>query len=78
MRTNIVIDDYLIRQAMQLTGITTKREVVDTALRILVRLEKQKAVLALEGQVPWEGDLESSRQSRIFAEKGIGYDADNG
>ena len=68
MRTNIVIDDHLIHQAMQLTGIRTKREVVDTALRLLVKLEQQKAVLALEGQIPWEGDLENSRQSRIFAE----------
>jgi Arc/MetJ family transcription regulator len=68
MRINIVIDDHLIDQAMRITGITTKREVVEMALRLLVKLERQKAVLALEGQVPWEGDLESLRQSRIFAE----------
>lgn len=65
MRTNIVIDDDLIHAAMQLTHAQTKREVVDLALRRLVQLERQQAVLSLEGTVEWEGDLDASRQSRL-------------
>ncbi|WP_025323051.1 type II toxin-antitoxin system VapB family antitoxin [Deferrisoma camini] len=65
MRTNIVIDDALIREAMRLTGSRTKREVVDLALRRLVRLERQRDVLALEGTLNWEGDLEALRQTRV-------------
>ncbi len=64
MRTNIVIDDALIQEAMRLTGSRTKREVVDLALRRLVQLEHQRDVLALEGTLNWEGDLEVLRQAR--------------
>ena len=78
MRTNIVIDDNLMAEAMSLTGIRTKREVVDTALRTLVRLRKQRAVLALEGNVSWEGNLEEMRQARYLAEHDEGYHVDTG
>ncbi len=64
MRTNIVIDDDLLRTAMQLTQVQTKREVVDLALRRLVQLERQQEALSLEGTVAWEGDLDASRRSR--------------
>lgn len=74
MRTNIVIDDTLIAEAMRLTRIKTKREVVDTALRTLVRLERQRAVLDLEGSIVWEGDLDRMRESRVFAEDAEEYD----
>ncbi|MFQ5595410.1 MAG: type II toxin-antitoxin system VapB family antitoxin [Anaerolineae bacterium] len=75
MRTNVVIDDTLMAEAMQLTGIKTKRGVIDKALRMLVRLERQRAVLALEGAVTWEGDLDSLRTVRRVAEEGTDYDA---
>ncbi len=75
MRTNIVIDDALIAEAMRLTRIKTKRGVVDKALRTLVRLEGQRAVLALEGRITWEGDLNNLRESRVFAEEAEEYDA---
>ena len=65
-RTNIFLDDRLVRQAMTLTGAKTKREVVDTALRHLVkRRSVYRALLELEGKLPWEGDLTASRKSRI-------------
>ena len=76
MRTNIVIDDKLMAEAMSLTGIKTKREVVDTALRMLVRLRKQRAVLTLEGNITWEGNLEDMRQARYIAEHDEDYRAD--
>ncbi len=78
MRTNVVIDDALMAEAMELTGIRTKRKVIDTALRTLVRLERQRAVLALEGTVTWEGDLDALRAARLVAEEGVDYDADAG
>ena len=75
MRTNIVIDDTLIAEAMRLTRIKTKRAVVDMALRTLIRLERQRAVLDLEGRIAWEGDLNQTRESRVFAEDVGEYDA---
>lgn len=50
MRTNIVLDDKLVREAMRATGAKTKREVVDLALRNLIARRKQKDILALAGQ----------------------------
>ena len=78
MRTNVVIDDELMAEAMEVTGIGTKREVIDTALRMLVRLERQRAVLALEGTVAWEGDLGALRAARFVADERAEYDADTG
>jgi Arc/MetJ family transcription regulator len=78
MRTNVVVDDELIGEAMQLTGIKTRREVIDTALRTLVRLERQRAVLALEGSVAWEGNLGALRMARLVAEEETNYDAGTG
>jgi Arc/MetJ family transcription regulator len=78
MRTNIVIDDTLIAEAMRLTRIKTKRAVVDMALRTLIRIERQRAVLDLEGRIEWEGDLNQMREARIFAEDAEEYDAGSG
>jgi len=61
MRTNIEIDDDLMREALRLTGLRTKREVVDLALRELVARRLQLGVLKLRGRVQWVGDLELSR-----------------
>jgi Arc/MetJ family transcription regulator len=67
MRTNIVLDDMLVKRAQKLTGIRTKREVVDVALRTLVRLHEQSSARALRGKLHWEGNLEESRQGRNHA-----------
>jgi Arc/MetJ family transcription regulator len=56
VRTNIALDDELIDRAKELTGLTTKRAVVDEALRTLVRLKEQEGIRALRGQLQWEGD----------------------
>ncbi len=64
MRTNIVIDDELVAEAQRLTGISTKRGVVQEALQLLVRLKRQEAVKTWRGKLPWEGDLETMRQDR--------------
>ena len=76
MRTNIVINDTLIEEAMLLTGIKTKREVVEEALRLLVRINKQKSVLGLRGQIQWDGDLDQMRQGRFLSEERAQYGAE--
>jgi Arc/MetJ family transcription regulator len=64
MRTNIEIDDKLMAQAIKLTGLSTKRAVVEEGLRLLVRVRKQaQALKALRG-LGWEGDLDEMRQDR--------------
>jgi Arc/MetJ family transcription regulator len=64
MRTNIVLDDDLIERARMLTGIKTKREVIQEALRTLIQLHEQAQVRELRGKLRWEGDLNSLRQGR--------------
>ena len=65
MRTNIVLDDELIDRARALTGLRSKRAVVDEALRTLVRLKEQESIRQLRGQLHWEGDLREMRRSRL-------------
>lgn len=62
MRTSIVLDDQLVRIAMQATGLTTKRAVVEAGLRMLVQIKAQTGIRRLRGKVAWEGDLDSSRK----------------
>ncbi len=66
MRTNIEIDDKLLDEALRLTGLKTKRAVVEAGLRTLLRLKGQEDVLRLVGKVHWEGNLDESRQGRDF------------
>ena len=63
MRTNIVIDEKLMSDALKATGLKTKREVVELGLKTLVRLEQQAQIKKLRGQLKWEGDLEAMRSS---------------
>jgi Arc/MetJ family transcription regulator len=67
MRTNIVIDDELMDEARRLTGVRTKREAVDLALRELVARHRGVGILELRGRVHWEGDLAASRRGRPTA-----------
>ena len=61
MRTNIDIDDELLAAAQAATGSTTKKETVRLGLELLVRLDRQRAIRALRGALPWDGDLETMR-----------------
>ncbi len=64
MRTNIVIDDKLMRDALRATGFKTKREAVEAGLQTLLRLRKQGEIRKLRGQLAWEGDLDEMRRDR--------------
>ena len=65
-RTNIVLDSRLVEEGMKLTGLKTKRNLVDYALRELLRHEKQAELLELRGKIDWEGSLDEMRSGRIF------------
>ncbi len=65
MRTNLVIDDQLMRDTLEATGLKTKREAVELGLRTLLRLRQQARIRKLRGKLPWEGDLDSMRNDRI-------------
>ncbi len=64
MRTNVEIDDEVMREAQRLTGVKTKREAVDLALRELVARHRRLGILELRGRVHWEGDLDTTRRGR--------------
>jgi len=64
-RTNINIDDSLIRKARKLTRLRTKRQIVDKALELLVRSESRKGILRYYGSGIWKGDLRASRRNRV-------------
>ena len=64
-RTNIVLDEGLVRQGLKATGIKTRRALVHHALQELVRREKQMGLLDLEGKIRWTGNLNAMRRSRF-------------
>ena len=64
MRTNIVIDDKLMRETLRATGLKTKREAVEQGLRTLLRLKRQSQIRRLRGKLHWEGDLDAMRSDR--------------
>jgi Arc/MetJ family transcription regulator len=65
MRTNIEIDDSLMRRAMRSSGARTKRAVVEEGLRLLIQTKGQVSIRRLRGKVAWHGDLNSSRLDRV-------------
>ncbi len=64
MRTNVLINDELMAKAKEITGLQTKRAVIDEALRTLIQLRSQEKVRELRGKLRWEGDLNAMREGR--------------
>jgi len=64
MRTNIVIDDSLMEDALKATGLKTKKEVVELGLNTLIQLKKQAAIKGFRGKLTWDGDLNELRTTR--------------
>lgn len=62
MRTNIEIDDELMREAIRLGGFSTKKEAVSEGLRLIVHLKQQAELRALRGKLVWDGVLEDMRR----------------
>ena len=64
MRTNIVIDEGLMRKAKKLSALKTKREVVESALHLLVQVKEQEEIRRVRGKLTWSGDLSAMRTDR--------------
>jgi len=62
MRTNIVIDDQLMGQALELSGLNTKKEAVEAGLRLLIAMKKQESIRQFRGKLTWAGDLDAMRK----------------
>ena len=65
MRTNIDLDESLVTRGLQISGLRTKKDLVNLALREFVRKKDQKKILELRGKVEWQGDLEALRNRRF-------------
>jgi len=63
-RTNVVLDEKLVKDCIKITGIKTQKALIDHALRELLRHEKQIEILELKGNINWDGNLEEWRQGR--------------
>ncbi|MBK9029368.1 MAG: type II toxin-antitoxin system VapB family antitoxin [Propionivibrio sp.] len=61
MRTNIVINDSLMHDALKATGLKTKKEAVELGLKILIKLNQQESIKAFRGKLKWEDNLEEMR-----------------
>ncbi len=61
MRTNIIIDDELMSEAMTLSQLKTKKAVVETGLKLLVQMKKQERIKSLRGKLKWDGELDAMR-----------------
>lgn len=61
MRTNIVINDQLMNEAIAISGLKTKKETVEEALKVLIQMKRQSSIRSLRGKLNWEGDLEIMR-----------------
>ena len=64
MRTNIIIDDNLMAEAMKLSHLKTKRATVESGLRLLIQIKKQERIKNLRGKLKWDGDLDKMRLDR--------------
>ena len=64
MRTNIVIDDKLMKDTLRATGLKTKREAVELGLRTLLRLRQQESIRQFRGKLKWQGDLDAMRTDK--------------
>ena len=64
MRTNIVIDDKLMNDALRATGLKTKREAVELGLRTVLRLRQQEQIRRFRGKLDWQGDLDAMRTDK--------------
>jgi Arc/MetJ family transcription regulator len=64
MRTNIVIDEKLMKEALRISGAPTKRRVVEDSLRLMIAVRRQEKIRSLRGKLRWNADLEAMRRDR--------------
>lgn len=66
MRTNIVIDDELMEEALKASGLPSKKAAVEAGLRLLIQVKAQSGVRRLRDKINWEGDLDEMRAGRLY------------
>ncbi len=64
MRTNVVLDDDLVRTAMQLSGLQTKKKAIEEGLKLLIQLNRQSQIRKYRGRLHWTGDLDEMRTDK--------------
>lgn len=64
MRTNVVIDDDLMRSAIKLSGLKTKKDAIEEGLKLLVQLRRQEKIREFRGKLKWRGDLDKMRTDK--------------
>ncbi|MBN1222441.1 MAG: type II toxin-antitoxin system VapB family antitoxin [Candidatus Aminicenantes bacterium] len=64
MRTNVVIDDQLMKEALELSGFHTKKAAIEAGLRLLVEFSRQTKVKSFRGKLKWSGDLSKTRMDK--------------
>lgn len=64
MRTNVVLDDKLVKSALQASGLKTKKKAIEEGLKLLIDVHCQKNVKAYRGKLKWSGDLDQMRRDR--------------
>ncbi len=64
MRTNVVIDDRLMKKALKSSGLKTKKAVIEKGLKLVISLKEQAGIKSLRGKLSWEGNLDESREER--------------
>jgi Arc/MetJ family transcription regulator len=61
MRTNVVIDDFLMKSALKASGVKTKKDAIEQGLKLLVQVKSQKKIKNLRGKLKWSGNLDAMR-----------------
>ena len=64
MRTNVVLDDDLMKSALSLSGLKTKKKAIEEGLKLLVDVHRQKRIRAFRGKLKWTGDLDRMRADK--------------
>lgn len=64
MRTNVVVDDELMKSALRASGLKTKKDAIEAGLKLLVQLKGQEEIKGFRGKLRWEGNLDEMRMDR--------------
>jgi len=62
MRINIVLDDEILKSALNIGGFKTKKATIENALKLFIQIKGQKKIKELIGKIKWEGNLEEMRK----------------
>ena len=65
MRTNVVVNDDLMNKAKKITGLKTKRAVIEKGLDMIISVYEQNEILKYKGKLKWEGNMDKMRERRL-------------